>query len=456
MERRDVLKMLTAAPFLGLAGARAIPSQGPAAPLGHAWRVFEEPFLSEIAFPLGGIGTGTVSLGGRGELRDWEIANKPDKGHMLSNTFFALWFREEGVKYRPDLALLCFFPNDVFWCGEERYLRYAKPRLATDGEPESLPLRDVGEESWFTRHTALGKMLASPLPPTFRPAPASRSIPKEFGVFLTEEPDFIGAAWKKVGAAVRLFAAAARGAGAKPLALAIPDKTAVHADARERFGSGFGLGPASLDPERPSRRFLGICEYAGVPALDPLETFRAEAARGTRLYFEKDWHLTPAGNRVLADSLYGELVGLLPPPSEAPPAAATSEAVRSGIPAWVFVLVGIWAALSLGYALSYRDEPAWLAPIKALLFVALVSGIFWAAKFYAPGWLAGIAILALLGFVAFKSAGRIGTIAELLATFARRGHWYMLPLLAVMVSIGTLLIVAASSPFVAPFIYTLF
>ncbi len=66
----------------------------------HRWRVFEEPFLSEIAFPLGGIGTGTVSLGGRGELRDWEIANKPDKGHNLTDTFFALWFRQEGHEPR--------------------------------------------------------------------------------------------------------------------------------------------------------------------------------------------------------------------------------------------------------------------------------------------------------------------------------------------------------------------
>ena len=33
--------------------------------------------LKEVALPLGGIGTGTVSLGGRGELRDWEIMNTP-------------------------------------------------------------------------------------------------------------------------------------------------------------------------------------------------------------------------------------------------------------------------------------------------------------------------------------------------------------------------------------------
>lgn len=43
-----------------------------------------------VAFPLGGIGTGNVSLGARGELRDWEIFNSPAKGNSLPNTFFAL------------------------------------------------------------------------------------------------------------------------------------------------------------------------------------------------------------------------------------------------------------------------------------------------------------------------------------------------------------------------------
>ncbi len=47
--------------------------------------------LKEIAFPLGGIGTGSVSLGGRGDLRDWEIFNRPNKGSHLDYTFFAVW-----------------------------------------------------------------------------------------------------------------------------------------------------------------------------------------------------------------------------------------------------------------------------------------------------------------------------------------------------------------------------
>ncbi|MES1214123.1 MAG: GH116 family glycosyl-hydrolase [Bacteroidota bacterium] len=38
---------------------------------------YDSAHLYNIALPLGGIGTGTVSLGGRGELRDWQIMNKP-------------------------------------------------------------------------------------------------------------------------------------------------------------------------------------------------------------------------------------------------------------------------------------------------------------------------------------------------------------------------------------------
>ena len=63
---------------------------------GRKQRVFTGEHLSEVALPLGGIGTGNVSLGGRGELRDWEIFNRPGKGKVLPFSFVALWTRPEG------------------------------------------------------------------------------------------------------------------------------------------------------------------------------------------------------------------------------------------------------------------------------------------------------------------------------------------------------------------------
>ncbi|MBS7657443.1 hypothetical protein KEJ33_05920, partial [Candidatus Bathyarchaeota archaeon] len=46
--------------------------------------------LDEVAFPLGGIGTGSISLGGWGQLRDWEIMNRPAKGFVVPRSFFTL------------------------------------------------------------------------------------------------------------------------------------------------------------------------------------------------------------------------------------------------------------------------------------------------------------------------------------------------------------------------------
>lgn len=55
-----------------------------------------EPYLSEVAFPLGGIGTGCISYSGRGALVDWEIFNRPHKGYRPDHTYFVLHARSGG------------------------------------------------------------------------------------------------------------------------------------------------------------------------------------------------------------------------------------------------------------------------------------------------------------------------------------------------------------------------
>jgi uncharacterized protein (DUF608 family) len=101
-KRRDFLKTVALAGGAGYpaasgqtqapAGASSAPAAAPRA--SHAIeypRKFTGRQLARIAFPLGGVAAGSISLGGRGQLRDWEIFNRPDKGNSPRYAFAAIW-----------------------------------------------------------------------------------------------------------------------------------------------------------------------------------------------------------------------------------------------------------------------------------------------------------------------------------------------------------------------------
>ena len=53
---------------------------------------------TECKFLLGGIGTGNVSVGTRGNYCDWEIFGQPGKGIHFPYTFFALWAKSKNTQ----------------------------------------------------------------------------------------------------------------------------------------------------------------------------------------------------------------------------------------------------------------------------------------------------------------------------------------------------------------------
>ncbi len=89
--------------LLGLGGInRAFGSEWP------VLKKYDRDHLDKIALPVGGIGTGTLSLGGRGNFQDFEIMSKPAKGYNPgsgrgNSFFFTLYTSAEGKK---DLRLL--------------------------------------------------------------------------------------------------------------------------------------------------------------------------------------------------------------------------------------------------------------------------------------------------------------------------------------------------------------
>lgn len=108
-DRRGFVKGLVGAAALGEAGdqeASGLPSenaakqhsQEPRSERIQYPRVFSGRQLGQIGFPLGGIGTGSISLGGRGQLRDWEIYNRPDKGRSPEYAFASIHLKSGSSK----------------------------------------------------------------------------------------------------------------------------------------------------------------------------------------------------------------------------------------------------------------------------------------------------------------------------------------------------------------------
>ncbi len=76
---------------------------------------YSDENLRHIAVPVGGIGTGNILLGGRGNILEMEIFGKADRDELPPYmTFFSLWTREEGkepVVKILERELLNDFPN---------------------------------------------------------------------------------------------------------------------------------------------------------------------------------------------------------------------------------------------------------------------------------------------------------------------------------------------------------
>ena len=114
--------------------------------LNDKWPVlkrFDRQHLRKLALPLGGIGTGTVSLGGRGNLHDWEIVNRPAKGFNGSMAFFAL-YAKAGKNAAVTRALEGLIPQEDYeGASSGTVTNHNLPRFRTCSFAAAYPMGQV-------------------------------------------------------------------------------------------------------------------------------------------------------------------------------------------------------------------------------------------------------------------------------------------------------------------------
>lgn len=395
-----------------------------------------------------------------------------------------LWYQKYGRDFTPDVVVLCPYENDLYWNGQTSYLRFPKPRIEADGSKEKRLLADPGPEP-AVKHTAIGNLLLHDVPPEWSPDGKARVL-AEWSAYFHATPDVMVDAYARTKGALLTLKNEVENRGARLVVAPIPNKACIQDDARRALEETIartglvarlrrsivgGEAPAALAPDKwsadePVDRVLAMCKDLAIESVDARPALKSAAQDGTELYYRADWHFNPAGNRAFARFLHDELdrLGAFPTALAAKtPAEEPAPKPPPLVRGWMIAFAALWLALSITWRLTYAKDPLWKGPVVcgamlALIFgIALGGGALLAHLSPDLGQLLGLVFVAVIvSFLLIKLGRRLGTVAELLACFTLRGHWYLMPLVVVLLTVGSLLVVAASSPLVAPFIYTLF
>ena len=145
MIMRNVLTVLAAYLMFAAPCVTAAPWHPSAWP---SLTTYDSEHLQRVALPLGGIGTGSVSLGGRGELRDWEIMNVPGKGYSTVTDgndapFFAIYTRRESGETATRMLAGPLYPQEYLHCEGRPVNHHGLPRFRNASFEAAYPFGQV-------------------------------------------------------------------------------------------------------------------------------------------------------------------------------------------------------------------------------------------------------------------------------------------------------------------------
>lgn len=291
------------------------------------------------------------NLNGQG-FRHFEVINTGTGGYSTDQEL--LLFQGEGRKYLPDLTILMFTANDVWFNNQPTYPRGYKPLFRVrEGElvlsnvpvppPElnrhSDQPRTPGTERsllkvmkrWLSENSYLYEFVTTRIKNvSYLYALAIRvglaedtrgvsggttseavPIPDEFRVWEKQYSPEIRDAWKITEALIRKLKGVTMSVGSELVVFYVPIGAAVYRDEWQSAKRKYGITDDDWSIDRDAAELRSICERANIDFIDPIQVFKEEAERvekkGRRLYFSKDGHWNADGHRLVGKILFNHV-----------------------------------------------------------------------------------------------------------------------------------------------------
>lgn len=227
-----------------------------------------------------------------------------------SNVQEIVRFESEGLKYRPDWAVLFVTWNDLEDNFDDK--RGGRPIVEVEGEririinsPVRRPWKSHPKQ-WLRHNSRIFGLLeyanevvkwrmrewrSRSKVPSKRRSPTDFSMREIYGSPGLSMDD----AWRALEHLLTRLQSGARGAGGRLLVTYVPTREAVNASA---FSTQFGSDP-DLDWNRPAHRLSRLCAELGIPYIDLLTAFR-DSPESPDLFLRKDGHWSAEGHAVAA------------------------------------------------------------------------------------------------------------------------------------------------------------
>ncbi len=238
-----------------------------------------------------------------------EVINAGTGGYATDQEL--LFYGSEGRLYHPDLVVLVFCINDVWFNGQDKYWRGAKPvfRVKNGGlslENVPVPKPDQKWKAWLLEHSQIARRLKI-IKDKAVLSRAGEKLPEDYRVYAGVYTPEMEAAWRITALLIRELKRQVEADGARLLVCFVPEQEMVYPERWEIFKNNFGITDETHDRFKPAGLLQKICSEAGVDFLDPTVAFqtatRVRQDSIQQLFYPKDSHWNAAGHRLIGELL---------------------------------------------------------------------------------------------------------------------------------------------------------